>query len=466
MVELCRCPRCGHWNPPAREACFRCQQKVDPEAAARAMKEARKRRGPRRPAPKKSTAAISSKSAAGAEKASTKGSAPKTSRAAQAVPAKRKFPLGLVVGAVVVVGVIAALLMVLRGGGSPGSLLGPSDTTPPALASVQPARGEILPPGTVTIRGTASEPLARASVDGWDAQVTATGFSVEVPVKEGEVSLKVDLEDKAGNKGSDSLAYMVLAVPEGLEYAGTDPAHGARLRAASAPMVELLRVGGGTFSMGSEAGQSDERPVHEVTLSPYLMAVTETTNGAYAAYVEATGAAKPADPGWGGELADYFTAQPDYPVLNVSWDDAAGFCEWLGLRLPTEEEWEFAARGPESRVYPWGNEDPSDSGIWRAVTKPAEDGYRWTSPVGSLSAGISPFGMQDMAGNVWEWTADGFASYPAEAVTDPEPDQGRNKVLRGGSWTSSEGDVRSANRWNQASSKRGNNIGFRCAGDL
>jgi formylglycine-generating enzyme required for sulfatase activity len=230
------------------------------------------------------------------------------------------------------------------------------------------------------------------------------------------------------------------------------------------PAIELVKVNGGTFQMGSTKGQADERPVHEVTLSDFFIARTETTNADFAKFVEATGAAVPRDPGWGGDYADYFKTKLDYPVVNVSWQEAGEFCKWAGLRLPTEAEWEFAARGPDSTPFPWGDESPGEGGTWRAVHGVAEDGYAQTAPVASLEDGVSACGAFDMAGNVWEWTADGYTSkYAGSPRTDPEPAPGNRKVLRGGSCTSKAGDVRSANRYNLAATDRKRNVGFRCA---
>ncbi len=157
--------------------------------------------------------------------------------------------------------------------------------------------------------------------------------------------------------------------------------------------------------MGSEEGDEDEQPVHEVTLDAFWIDRTEVTNAQFAGCV-ADGACQPPsetssstrDPYYGN---DEFA---DYPVIYVSWNDASEFCEWAGGRLPTEAEWEYAARGPESFTYPWGNNGPSTS-LLNFDTNVGD-----TSEVGSYPDGASWVGALDMAGNVWEWVNDWYDS--------------------------------------------------------
>jgi formylglycine-generating enzyme required for sulfatase activity len=328
------------------------------------------------------------------------------------------------------------------------------------MTSIDPVDGAVVAPGPMMVKGMASEEVARVTIQGKEATVTGSGFATEVEVPEGSVVLEIELEDKAGNVSTASVEYRAMSVPEGLALLEVDPTYGPVFQSVTAPRVELVRIEGGTFSMGSNDGDADEKPVHEVTFSPYLMARTETTNAAFAEFVEATGARKPRNPQWS---PDYFDSSPEYPVVNVSWQEAKAFCEWAGLRLPTEAEWEFAAVGDTGGTYPWGNEAPGAGGTWRAVHDAKDDGFAQDAPVGSLEAGISPFGMRDMSGNVWEWTADGYRPYSADAQTDPEPASGSEKVLRGGSWTSSADAIRAANRYKLPANTRRHNIGFRCA---
>jgi formylglycine-generating enzyme required for sulfatase activity len=187
----------------------------------------------------------------------------------------------------------------------------------------------------------------------------------------------------------------------------------------------LVWVPAGEFTMGSDTGAEDEKPARKVTLGGYWMYKTEVTVAQYRKFCEATGALMPSKPAWG--------RQDTHPIVDVSWDDAVAYCQWAGVSLPTEAQWEKAARGADGREYPWGN-------VWdarRCVCSVSPADAESTAPVGSVPAGASPYGCLDMAGNVWEWCADWYADtyYEAAPARDPKgPAQGRWRVLRGGSW--------------------------------
>jgi formylglycine-generating enzyme required for sulfatase activity len=217
--------------------------------------------------------------------------------------------------------------------------------------------------------------------------------------------------------------------------------------------MELVQVPAGELMMGSDPANDtladdDEQPQHPATLADFYIGKQEVTNAQYAAFVEATGHATPDH--WGsGRVPE---GKEDHPVVNVSWNDAVAFTQWLGeetgmaFRLCTEAEWEKACRGTESPIYPWGDTfDPDKANTYEG----GEAGPTETTPVGSYSpAGDSPYGVADMAGNVWEWTSSLYRDYPYD------PDDGRedltisgSRVLRGGSFGNSEGRARCAYRY-------------------
>jgi len=234
----------------------------------------------------------------------------------------------------------------------------------------------------------------------------------------------------------------------------------------------VVKIPAGTFTMGSNDGDADEKPVHQVYLDEYYIDKYEVTNRQYKRFCDATGQSYPPDPDFLG-MSSYFTSRPDYPVVNVSWDDAQAYCTWAGKRLPAEAEWEKAARGTDARKYPWGNGEPDAGGFYRAnwgegsdqeVWK--RDGYEYTAPVGTYERGVSPYGCMDMAGNVWEWCNDWYGDkyYSSSTSNNPQgPSSGSDRVLRGGSWNCDAGLVRCANRGRSDPSYRLNNLGFRCS---
>jgi formylglycine-generating enzyme required for sulfatase activity len=193
----------------------------------------------------------------------------------------------------------------------------------------------------------------------------------------------------------------------------------------------LIRIPGGTYTMGSDEGDSDEKPAHQVTLQPYAMGKTEVTNAQYRAFVAATHHET------AGDWAAYAGTWGDQaPVVGVSWHDATAYCQWAGLRLPTEAEWEAAARGPEGRTYPWGDTWDASKCSNSVGGRPGSAGT--PVAVGSYPQGASPFGCLDMAGNVWEWCSSKYQPYPYDAADGREASAGReDRVLRGGSLISS-----------------------------
>jgi formylglycine-generating enzyme required for sulfatase activity len=188
----------------------------------------------------------------------------------------------------------------------------------------------------------------------------------------------------------------------------------------------MVYIPAGEFIMGSDEGDSDERPVHTVYLDAFHIDRTEVANAQYQACVEAGACDAPSNTTY-YDNSNY----AQHPVVHVSWDDADAYCRWAGKRLPTEAEWEKAARGTDGRRYPWGNSEPDCN------KANYNDCVGLTTEVGSYPAGASLYGVLDMAGNVWEWVADWYdPGYYSQSPTrnPPGPDSGELRVLRGGSW--------------------------------
>ncbi len=265
---------------------------------------------------------------------------------------------------------------------------------------------------------------------------------------------------------------------------------GSMMTSAVDGMAQMY-VPAGPFTMGSDNGGSDEQPVRTVTLDAFWIDQTEVTNDQFAQFVAATSYETIAEEEGGGYTytsagygytngADWQHPQGpgssldglgDHPAVLVSWHDAAAYCEWAGRRLPTEAEWEKAARGTDERIYPWGNQldgnrvnfcDSNCPFDWKDDS--IDDGYQFTAPVGSYPTGASPYGALDMAGNVWEWTLSLYEAYPYNAGDGREDLNGTNvRALRGGSWYDLADSIRAAYRGNLAPADRNSNLGFRCA---
>lgn len=208
--------------------------------------------------------------------------------------------------------------------------------------------------------------------------------------------------------------------------------------------------------MGSATGDEDERPVRRVTVHAFFIDRTEVTVRAYDACV-AAGACPKAEvrPNCNEGVA----GREEHPINCVTWRESSDYCAFRGLRLPTEEEWEYAARGTDGRTYPWGEAAPGNQLCWDGPGSEVGAGKRRsTCVVGSHAAGRSAFDIEDMAGNVWEWTAD-FSS-PDYAAPRAEP----YRVTRGGTWFGyAPYDVRSALRFAMKPEARAHGVGFRCA---
>jgi serine/threonine-protein kinase len=273
----------------------------------------------------------------------------------------------------------------------------------------------------------------------------------------------------------------------------------------------MVLVPAGEFVMGSAAEEIDqllrnfpdlkrewferEIPKHRVYLDAFYLDKYEVTNARFQQFVQATGYRTTAEQaGWGlvwneskkqGEKINGASWKAPHgsgstiqdlemhPVVQVNWDDAQAYCEWAGKRLPTEAEWEKAARGTEGWTYPWGHQfdgrklnfcDRNCETDWK--DRGVNDGYRYTAPVGRFEGGKSPYGAYDMAGNVWEWVADWYDEdyYRNSPARNPQgPESGQYRVLRGGAWIGGQYDVRVSFRLRLIPETRFAYLGVRCA---
>jgi iron(II)-dependent oxidoreductase len=197
------------------------------------------------------------------------------------------------------------------------------------------------------------------------------------------------------------------------------------------PGNPLIAIPAGPFVFGSDAGNANERPRGVVEGEAFAMNRTEVSNAEYRRFVAAT-----------GHRSAFYSGHPilgldNHPVVGVSWEDAAAFCAYYGLRLPSEREYERAARGTEGSAFPWGDA-PADStranrGAEVCCSGDDSDGYEMTAPVDAFPAGASEEGVLNLVGNVWEWTRDFYAPYKDASAPD---DAGKYRVLRGGAWNS------------------------------
>lgn len=228
--------------------------------------------------------------------------------------------------------------------------------------------------------------------------------------------------------------------------------------------VAMIIIPAGEFLMGSKQGEgrADERPQRKVSLDTYAIDIYEVTNKRYLNFIHTTGRKEPTNP-YGDKLLSEEPGVGNLPVVQVTWYDAVDYCNWTGKHLPTEAEWEKAARGDRGFLFPWGAQPPR--------AKPVNFERNWEGtktlwPVGSKAETSSPYGVHDMAGNVREWTQDWYDSgyYANAPIRNPQgPQTGILKVIKGGSWHSFKADVRPAARGKGGFALKTDGIGFRCA---
>ena len=309
--------------------------------------------------------------------------------------------------------------------------------------------GKGAAPKTVTPSVTPVDTVAHLHLTGVPdgASVTVDGASYPGSFPGGEggggVPIDIDLGGDASRtvrllvtkSGFKSYAVDVILTP-GVESdvpvsmdplpVATLPTSGGKINPVDG--AEMVFIPAGPFSMGDDKLYSNGADrVHQVTVDGYYIYKTPVTVAMYKKFCDATGHAMPNEPSWGWDKADY-------PIVNVTWNDAAAYCNWAGVSLPTEAQWEKAARGTDGRRYPWGNEwNPDDCRHSQSALGDAGEPV----DVGSYPQGASPYGVLDMAGNVWQWCsdwydADYFQNSPVKNPTGPSSGDGR--VLKGGSW--------------------------------
>jgi formylglycine-generating enzyme required for sulfatase activity/serine/threonine protein kinase len=357
---------------------------------------------------------------------------------------------------------------------------------PPNATAVLYNTNRTMPtPGPAMITGNYGQPPARPSNAGLFAGLGAVGVLVLGGLAAGVYFVAL--------RGKDTTASV--------------PTASASASASVAPVAPvpptcpagMATIPGGKFFMGSDdkKDEENERPAHQVTLSPYCIDLTEVTTLAYKQCSD-KGECKraPRENEWPGITAREHKvydplcnirdvdARGSYPINCVDWDLADTFCKAKGGRLPTEAEWEFATRGSDGRKYPWGDSPPTDGTRLNACGKEclawgkkfneevsamysADDGFPTTAPVGSFPKGASPFGLQDVVGNVWEWASDWYAPYTGGAQIDPTGGAGDDRVLRGGAWNGGDVSwVRPTYRFKSPPTLRSHGIGFRCVKEL
>jgi formylglycine-generating enzyme required for sulfatase activity len=324
----------------------------------------------------------------------------------------------------------------------------------------------------------------------WDRARGATRDSVSPDARHDVIGFRcarsLEAPDLAATKlpgatGTAAPDEVTTPAPAAQGTAPPEAPHLIEARTRPADGMIMAYVPGGTFPMGSTEAEIDavlttcgefvdpygkctsdafevEGPRHDVTLDGFWIDGTEVNNAQYKACVDA-GACKRSSLG-----DDPAYNRDNYPVAGIPRQDAADYCAWAGGRLPTEAEWEYAARGAEGTVFPWGDRFDCAGGSFGDDLTGCEDGYAGPAPVGSFPAGASWCGAMDMAGNVWEWVADWYGGYPSEVVVNPTgPQSGTRGILRGGSWAYYPPFLRTAFRYPVPPTADYLAVGFRCA---
>lgn len=348
----------------------------------------------------------------------------------------------------------------------------------PGTGSAQTQDYILIPGLSAKDRGVLAESMANEG-QCRNAIVEVTEAMKDLPEDEMLVRIKGRCEIEMGlPEGKETVLKWLKMAPPTHPERGKMLALLAKTQAAQEIPIEWKHVPAGEFLMGAADTDAqatpDEKPQHKVTLDAFLISKYETTNAQYNAFVKATGYRPPencCDPKynlWDGAVMK--AGVEELPVINVNWDDAVAFCKWSGGRLPTEAEWEKAARGLVGQLYPWGNEAPSGN----RANYSFDPVSMWDGPASlakkdQYEFGRSPFGLYEMAGNVWEWTQDWYEAdyYKTSPPANPQgPEKGEERVIRGASWRNTADMLRSSNRNKHAPTERRVYIGIRCAKDM
>jgi formylglycine-generating enzyme required for sulfatase activity len=352
------------------------------------------------------------------------------------------------------------LLMPAELSAGAGLVSGPPASAPPEEVAAEMERGRRRETVQLDPVGRTGEIIssAESATAGPEAPIRHTLVTPITPPASSP-SASVDLSRRRGTRA----AWQAAAIRDRSRQAATTPS--AQPAAQPSPTLTpapspsptigpqspegMVYVPGGAFQMGRSDGDEFERPVREVTVAPFFIDQTEVTNEQYQEFVRETGHRVPGH--W--ESGQYPQSEGRLPVVNVSWHDANAYARWAGKRLPSEEEWEYAARGSDGRLYPWGPE-------WKPGLANTDEGNSGRAvEVGRYSAGASPFGALDLCGNVWEWTASSLRSYA------DGKEVARGRVIRGGAYNVTRDRATATYRGVVQPDKAYDKTGFRCARD-
>ena len=295
---------------------------------------------------------------------------------------------------------------------------------------------------------------------GWNSYETTVQVTSEQEASDEYFANNLGFRCALANVDFDPSAYSGLSAEELAEDHESPPDIGSERERSTDGMIEMY-IPSGEFTMGNPQGEINEKPAHTVYLDAYWMDKTEVSNSQYTTCVGAEACSEPVSMK-SLKRPDYYINEEyaDYPMINVSWQQAADYCTWIEGRLPTEAEWEKAARGPDGFLYPWGSEFIDQNLNYSG------SGINDTQPVTDYPSGASVYGILNMSGNIAEWVFDRYAenwySVAAPSENPTGPDTGTFRILRGGSWQTSQVTTQTVYRYPSNPDGAGLDRGFRC----